>query len=79
MNFPRTYQPDKIFNNKDLFEYLHRIELEQLLPLKSRLKYDTDLTNEDRYELIQSFSLLNDKYIQLTCLLESRLYKTFIN
>jgi hypothetical protein len=73
MDFPRTYYPDKIFTNKDLFEYAHQMELKELLPLKSQLKYDTSLTNRQRYELIEEIVLKNTEVSKLYNLLETRL------
>lgn len=73
MNFQRTYKPELIFTSRDLFEYVHQMEIKELVPLKSQLKYDTELTNEQKYELNLCIALLSSKVNEMYELLESRL------
>jgi len=65
MNFLRTYKPDKIYTVKDLFEHVQNIELHHIIPLKSKLLYDTDMSHDESYFISQEISLLNRTVYEL--------------
>jgi len=77
MNFLRTYQPDKIYTVKELFENMHNLELHKLIPLKNKLKYDTDMTDDEVSKLNQDIFALQTIYNRLSYSLNERLSQPF--
>lgn len=69
-----NYKPDIVYSTQELFVHVQNLELHKLIPMKNQLKYDM-LDNEERYELIQSISVLNEQIQKLYDLVELRYTK----
>lgn len=79
MKIQRTYTPDQIYTAKELFEYIHKMELTKLVPLKSKLKYDTDMTHEEKVKLTRDIFSTQHIYDQLAAQLNLRLTQPLFN